>query len=140
MGKPFMFGFFGKKKASTIACKRGRGWTIPLVGTSQYQDVLLRLAGGRKTDNGVNLDVLVILKHDDGNVYDSNAIAAYVDKRQVGFLRGEDSQTFRDFLEKNGTTTAECDARVIGGWDRGGDDVGNFGVRLNLSWPPKKIL
>lgn len=133
-----MFGIFGKKKAPILACKRGRGWTIPLVGTSHYQTVLLGLAGSRKTDEGVTLDVRVMLQHEEGNPHDQNAIAAFVGKKQVGYMRSEDSQTFRDFLEKNGATNAECDARIIGGWDRGGGDNGNFGVRLNLSWPPKK--
>lgn len=132
-----LFGLFGGKKKPQLQCKPGRGWTFPVVGESNFQDNLLRLAGGEKSEEGAKIDVTATLTPEPNNPYDKNAIAVYVSKKQVGYLRREDAQTFAEFLRHHDAGSATCSARIVGGWDRGDEDEGHFGVKLSLSWPPK---
>ena len=57
-----------------------------------------------------------------------------IDDLRVGRLRREDavrlSATIDEALDSQGVVT--CKALIRGGWDRGGDDVGLFGVVVFL--------
>ncbi len=113
------------------------GERIEVVGESLHQDELLALAGGRRRYGGVELEALAELvpgpEHED-------IVAVLVKGRPVGRLRREDAMRFRPAVEESIREhgVATCAALVRGGWDRGGDDVGLFGVVLLL--PGKDCL
>ena len=69
-----------------------------------------------------------------GNRFDPEAVAVEIDDRPVGYLRHEDAIWLRplidDSLDMHGLAT--CEAVIRGGWDRGRDEVGWFGVTLLL--------
>lgn len=133
-----LFGLFGKsKKKVEVHCKRGRGNTFEIVGEASYQDNLLALTGGSKTYDGVKQDIRATLCPEPENPHDPNAVAVFVKKKKVGYLRRDDAPTFLAFLKEVGADCATCDGRIVGGWDDQMGSEGHFGVKLSLSWPPK---
>ena len=107
------------------AARRTRIW-LDVVGESHYQRELEEISGGR-TEDGVDLSVNAELVPQDDNPHDQNAVAVQVNGTIVGFLPREQAAAYRCAgrgREKHG-------ARIVGGWDRGSDDRGHFGVRLD---------
>lgn len=102
---------------------------VSVVGESFHQDELLSLAGGRRRFGGVELNAIAELVEVEGD-----GIEVRVDDRAVGFLSHEDANRYRDVVDDaigfHGTATSR--ASIRGGWDRGGDDIGLFGVTLLL--------
>lgn len=110
--------------ASRTAARRTRIW-LDVVGESHYQRELEEIAGGR-TEDGVDLSVDAELVPQDDNPHDQNAVAVQVNGTIVGFLPREQAAAYRCAgrgREKHG-------ARIVGGWYRGRDDRGHFGVKL----------
>ena len=101
-------------------------------GESQYQDALSRICGG-KTRDGHNVDVIAVLQPEPENRFDGNAVAVLVDGRQVGYLAKEQAAQLQrsiiSLANSNGQAIG-CRAQIVGGWDRGRNDQGHFGVRL----------
>lgn len=97
-------------------------------GESLHQDELLTLAGGRRPYGGVELDAVAEL------VALFNRVVVLIDDTEVGSLSREDARrlapVIREARREHGAAT--CRAVVRGGWDRGGEDVGMFGVVLFL--------
>ncbi len=104
---------------------------VEVVGESQHQDALLGLAGGSRPYGGVELDAVAELAPDPD---DLEEVAVLIDDLRIGRLRREDavrlSATIDEALDSQGVVT--CKAQIRGGWDRGGDDVGLFGVVVYL--------
>lgn len=102
------------------------GEEVEVRGESFHQDELLALAGGRRPYGGVELDAVAELVAHRGRV------AVLIDDAEVGSLGPEDAQllapAIREARRLHGAAT--CRAQVRGGWDRGGEDVGMFGVVL----------
>ncbi|MEY8828911.1 hypothetical protein AB9K34_10920 [Sedimentitalea sp. XS_ASV28] len=133
-----IFGLFRKSKSKNeIRCKKGRGNTFEIAGAGNYQAELLRLAGGRKREYGVRIDEQATLSPEPSNPHDPDAVAVFIRKMKVGYLRKNDAPTFGAFLKEAGADRASCSARIVGGWDDGEGNEGHFGVKLSLSWPPK---
>ncbi|HKZ24194.1 MAG TPA: bifunctional DNA primase/polymerase [Acidimicrobiia bacterium] len=103
---------------------------VAVVGESFHQDELLRLTGGRRRFGGVEVETVADLVPIEGE-----GVEVWIDDFQVGFL-GEGELRFDDRIADSIEQTgfASCRATIRGGWDRGGDDVGLFGVTLLL--PP----
>ncbi len=103
--------------------------SVEVVGESFHQDELLSLAGGRRSYGGVDLQAVAELVPVEGD-----GIEVQVEGRTVGFLSRPDAQRFAGLIEdsvvQHGFATAR--ASIRGGWDRGGDDVGLFGVSLSM--------
>jgi hypothetical protein len=99
---------------------------VAVIGESFHQDELLTLAGGRRPFGGVELDVVAEL------VDRFNQVVVLIDDAEVGSLSREDAQrlapAIREARREHGAAT--CRAVVRGGWDRGGEDIGMFGVVL----------
>jgi hypothetical protein len=99
------------------------------VGESFHQDALLRLAGGERSYGGVDLETVAELVPVEGD-----GIEVRVDDNLIGFLGEEDAKRLADpiagIADLEGVAT--CRAAVRGGWDRGGGDIGLFGVTLFL--------
>jgi hypothetical protein len=107
---------------------------VEVTGESLHQDELLALSGGRRTFGGVDLDVEaeLVLQLDDP--FETVVVAVLVDGRRVGRLLLDDAKRLQPAVERvrrlHGVAT--CRARIRGGWDRGGENVGAFGVVLLL--------
>jgi hypothetical protein len=107
---------------------------VEVVGESHHQDELLAITGGRRRYGGVNVGVVAELVPEPDNRFDPDAIAVQIDDRVVGYVRREDAGWVRplidDSLDMHGSAT--CEATIRGGWDRGRDEIGWFGVTLLL--------
>jgi len=111
---------------------------VEVVGEASHQDELLALSGGQRPYGGVELEATAELVPELDDPYETYVLAVLVDGRRVGRLRLEDATALRSTIEaaraEHGVVT--CRAVVRGGWDRGGDDVGRFGVVLYLPEAP----
>jgi len=118
---------FGKPKAR-IAPRLDR-FSVGIVGESHYEANLEAICG-KRTAEGENRIVRATLILEDSNPHDSNAVRVDIDGKTVGYLRRAAAKRYRKkFPGQNG---AQCDANIRGGWKRKGDDVGNYGVWLDL--------
>ena len=100
-----------------------------VVGESHYQGNLLALCGSRAPD-GVHKYFVATLVPEDANPHDPKAVRVDIESKTVGYLARPVARVWR---EKNGSQRSlRCKAVVRGGWDRGADDKGHFGVWLDL--------
>ncbi len=109
-----------------------------VVGESMHQDALLELAGGTRAYGGVDLEAVaeLVLVLDDP--FETVVVRVLIDGVPVGHLVLEDAERLRPLVEEavSRSGAATCRARIRGGWDRGGDDVGLFGVAVLLPASP----
>lgn len=108
-------------------------FALQIVGESHYQNALAEIVGGR-TEQGAQLVVNALLIHEDDNPHDSQAVKVQICGYTVGYLNREDARSYRRQLQRQGIggCTVGCKAMIVGGWYRGPDDWGHFGVRLDL--------
>lgn len=133
------FGLFGSRKTTQqVRCKKSNGNTYTIVGEAAHQKKLLAIAGGYKHEFGVKIDIEATLKPEPSNPHDANAVAVIINRKTVGYLKKEHAPIFVEFLNENEADIGVCEGRIVGGWDDGEGDEGHFGVKLSLSWPPKK--
>lgn len=113
--------------------------TVAVVGESHHQDALLALTGGRRHYGGVDVWTAAELVPDPTDPIDPEAIAVLVSGERVGWLPRPAAHRYRSLVEaalaRDGE--ASCVARIRGGWDRGRDDIGRFGVVLLLPSIPE---
>ena len=125
---------FGKRARDEVLNINGPGtFSFDVVGESHYQRQLSDICGGGCED-GYNLAVDAYLIHDDDNKHDSQAIAVVIEGETVGHLFRKDARQFRKAVSDAGHPglNAMCRAKIVGGWERGGVDRGDFGVRLDM--------
>jgi hypothetical protein len=117
-------------------CIKGDGlFTYHVVGTSHYQQQLGRIAGGRR-EAAVYFRVNAVLSSEPDNPYDANAIQIQIDGERVGYVSRQDNVSLREKLRAAGVTEdVQCRAEIAGGWYRGAADFGEFGLRLDLTFP-----
>ena len=111
------------------------GRAVEVVGESYYQDALDAICGG-KCEDGHQLLCQAELRPEPHNEYDNHAVGVYVDGRKVGHLSRADAkkrQTDLLALRAQGKRPM-CGALISGGWLRGPDDEGHYGIRLDLDW------
>ena len=110
---------------------------IDVAGEANYQDNLEAICGGRTPDGEDRIvDATLIL--DDANPYDPNAVRVDIEGQTVGYLSRDVAPHFREHMAKLGhqATSFQCRANIRGGWDRGGGNIGNYGVWLDLPREP----
>jgi len=111
------------------------GAYVDVVGESHYQGALLETAEGSTEDGAAVSERTVFLMPEPQNPHDPNAVRVFMmPGGLVGYLSREDAISYRpviDELARSGQVVA-CEAEISGGWDRGEDDRGSFGVRLYL--------
>jgi hypothetical protein len=126
-----LHGQVGKPGAVTL---RGEE-RVEVVGEWLHQDELLALTGGRRRYGGVEAEAVAELLPGPEHL---DIVAVLLDGRPIGRLRREDAERLRPSIERaiRGDGVATCRALVRGGWDRGGEDIGLFGVVLLLPDAP----
>jgi hypothetical protein len=107
---------------------------VRLVGESNYQDHLEFCAGGRTEDGARVPLVTAVLVAEPNNPYDNKAIRVDVGGRCVGYIARDETHRFHPILRQLASVgrPASCRALITGGWDRGNDDRGSFGVILSM--------
>lgn len=112
---------------------RKEGPELDVVGESHYQDALHEICGGRTSDGADHLCTASLVPEPD-NIYDENAVAVVIDGQKVGHLAKPMARGLQPVLlwwHSTKGSPLTCPARIVGGWRRG-DDVGNFGVRIEF--------
>lgn len=126
-------------KASLLV-EGDREFAVKVAGSGSYQDAYERVAG-RKTEEGYDMPVLVVLRPEPSNPHDENAVAVWAGHRKMGYLPRQVAKRYRDALrgQGHGVLDAVADARIVGGWYRE-DDLedyeGNYGMRIDIAMPP----
>jgi hypothetical protein len=104
---------------------------VGAVGESLCQDALLELSGGVRSYGGVDLEAVAdLLVSSD----DPTNVEVRIEGRRVGWLARDEAVRSAGVIAAAQEHSGEvsCRAGIRGGWDRGGDDVGMFGVVLYL--------
>ncbi len=104
-------------------------FSTEVVGESHYQRNLESITGG-KTPDGVEKYLEAELVLEDANPHDKNAVRVDIQGKTVGYLSRERAMQWRSSSKHLKTRT--CSAVVRGGWNRGPNDQGHFGVWLKL--------
>ncbi|MGG7603517.1 HIRAN domain-containing protein [Massilia sp. BKSP1R2A-1] len=114
---------------------RGPGYyPINVAGESFYPEAFAALCGPRGLEP-VNIEVRARLELQDDNEHDKQAVRVSIQGRQVGHLPREAARAFRRTVRYGKLAeheAFECAAIICGGWDRGPEGAGNYGVRLDL--------
>lgn len=120
--------------ADRIAVLLGDGkFLFPVVGESRHQSAIGQIAGARTREGARHYCVALEPRPDDP--YDPSAVAVYIRGEEVGHLARDVVLEFQQALHRAGFVKAACEAEIVGGWDRGAEDRGLFGVRLNACRP-----
>lgn len=131
--------------AGAVTLSGTGSFDVKAVGTSRYQRALSAISEWRyrraledpaTNVGGFNHIVLwARLIHEDSNPHDHKAIRVDIDGLTVGYLDRERARYYRRKIRLAGfpCETSYCKARISGGWDRGAEDKGLFGVRLDLN-------
>jgi hypothetical protein len=110
-----------------------------VVGEASYQNNISSLCGKPNRD-GYNVSLVALLILEDSNPRDSNAVRIDINGVTVGYLSRALARDYREQLAATAQPRAlcSCPALIRGGWDRGGSDIGPFGVVLDLPAPARK--
>jgi hypothetical protein len=125
-----LFTRFSAGQARTVQLAGDGAFDFEVVGEARCQDVLALLAGGRSRNNA-DVKCRARLVREPNNKSDRRAVAVYIEGHRIAYLYRERA---REYHVKG---NAECNAVICGGWDRGPNDQGHFGVKLDLLWPPQ---
>jgi len=120
----------------TVHLARGRGFTCEAVGEASYQSSLDAICGG-KCEDGHKLPVTAQLCFQEDNPHDTNAIVVLIGSKVVGYIPRDKAPEMRSAILRLNPKEqpVTCDAQIVGGWMRGRDDEGHYGVKLSLSNP-----
>lgn len=124
-------------RGSAITFDRHPSHYVDVVGESQHQSALERVAGGRTTDGARYPDHIAMLLPEPTNRFDTNAVRVLLvrggDAVLVGYLNREDAVSYRSVIDRVAATGSlvMCHARLKGGWDR---NI-SFGVMLLVGAP-----
>lgn len=107
-------------------------FALDIVGESHFQSALNNIAGG-KTPDGHQIQTESLLILDDDNQHDDKAVMVAINGNIVGYLPRKLARQHRNQIAEAGLSNAnaECAALITGGWNRGGGDVGYYGVKLD---------
>lgn len=132
-------GIFGKKPKPAKAKLEGDGeYSMNVVGESHYQDNLRRICEGTTDEEeGEDLEIEASLVSENDNPYDNQAVRVDIEGLPVGYLSRQDARRLRAHLDKTvprGVRLEKltCDALIVEGWDRGEEDRGYYGVKLDV--------
>ncbi|MDY6854516.1 MAG: hypothetical protein SWO11_07380 [Thermodesulfobacteriota bacterium] len=129
----WLFGSKNKKNEKPINLNGPGTFSIEIVGESHYQENLKKIAGDYSED-GVEKDVLAKVIHENDNPYDNKAISIEISGYKVGHLNKSEARYYRRKFIEYGQEGRPgiCNARIRGGWKRGKNDLGYYGVVLDF--------
>lgn len=109
------------------------GFGLAVVGESYYRQNFDRVCG-KKSDGANNVIVVAVLVCEAGNSHDPNAVRIDVGGLPLGHLSRAMAKKYRARLAALNLDERprSCRGMVRGGWDRGGEDQGEYGIRLDL--------
>ncbi len=108
---------------------------VDVVGESDYQDVLERLAG-RRSRRGSTKEAIALLSREPNHAHEKNAVRVDVGDETVGYVEkwnAKEIQPLMQKMEKAGRP-AWVRAWIVGGWE---DDRGEDNYRIRLDGLPK---
>lgn len=111
----------------------GRSYDFEVVGESNYQDSLGKIAG-KKEDTSKFVEECACLKREPNNRFDPNAVTVKIQGLTVAYLSKSEAKTFSRSLKNIGIdeySSIYVRAVIVGGWNKG-SSVGNFGVKLDM--------
>jgi len=119
-----------------IMLARGRGFTLDVVGESNYQPALDRICGG-KCEDGHRREVTAQLCFVEDNEWDENAVGVFINKQLVGFVPRDQAAKVREGILaiNQDDRPVLCRGKIVGGWNRGHGDEGSYGVKLSIGTP-----
>lgn len=114
---------------------------LNVVGEHAYQDALAIVSGGKTPDGPRIRDHVAALVPEPENRYDRNAIRVQIDRNRIGYLSREDAVAYGPVLAwaLSNRHYVAANAAITGGWDRGRDDTGYFGVVLRMGTPAETL-
>lgn len=129
---------FKSKSPGAVRLHPGRGWTVDLVGESNYQSAI----GFYYRDKGrpsSDLKCEAELEPEKANPHDPNAIRVKIAGLTVGYLPRDLAKQYREQVVRipQLAGSASCSAKIIGGHVMQNGEPAHFGVKLNMRWPPK---
>lgn len=134
----FLDFWFGSKPTEKTRLHPGRGWTVEVVGESNFQSAI---AGHYRRSGGVDSDLKceAELVPEPTNPHDENAIPVQIGGLTVGYLPRDRAKEYRAQIAKLPQLNAaiSCSAKIVGGHQLEDGEPAHFGVKLNVSWPPR---
>jgi hypothetical protein len=124
----------GSKYDTAVGSIEGPGrFEFDIVGESNYQPALRRIAGP-KTEDSKRHPCVATLVLEDENPHDNLAVRVDIDGETVGYMDRRMARQYRKELTRQGIKgyRLRAQALIVGGWNRGGDDQGHYGVKLDL--------
>jgi hypothetical protein len=126
-----IFSWAKRRPSNPCAVVVGDGqFEFPIVGESHYQRELEKMTGPR-TEEGCRQKCAALLLPEPNNPYDRHAVAVLIHGIRVGYLSRDVCAEFLDALSRADYSRAACEAVIVGGWRRRGQEDGFYGVRLN---------
>lgn len=122
---------------------KGNGtYSVPVVGEASYRTNFEALFGER-CSTGIKTECRATLVPEPSNKYDKNAVQVMIDNTLVGYLDRDSARRVVESLQRTNRIGAivKVPALVKGGWYRGPDDQGEFGMWIDfpaLAAPPQK--
>ncbi len=115
------------------------GNLLHVVGESYHQEALEALAGPKTRDGASVTRMTSQLVLDPHNPVDPDAVAVFLGPHHVGYVEAGLAMEIGEVVETINLSgnPATCRARITGGWDRGGDDIGSYGVVLEVADPAR---
>lgn len=129
-----LFDWLTRKRSREFTTFEGDGsYELEVVGESNYQEALNRLAGG-KTEDGHEIECIAMLIPEPDNRHDPNAVMVQIEGKLVGYLSRDVAQAMTMLFKKHNLAGAQADAIIVGGWSgrRGRKSDGHYGVRLDI--------
>ena len=109
---------------------------IDISGESFYQDALIRVIGEPNQD-GYEVTINGLLVRDPQNEHDSNAVKCLIHGNIVGYVNRQEAKDISRYMDANNIQELLVACDVTGGWNRGKNDRGMFGVTVNV---PNRFL
>jgi hypothetical protein len=118
-----------------LANLRGNGqYSFAVVGESHYQAELEELVGGRTEESAEHYCQAELIPEPD-NPFDRNAVYVSIAGEKVGYLPRQTVVRYNEARLARAVEIGWCAAVIVGGWERGEDDRGHFGVKLDVAQP-----
>lgn len=119
-----------RERSGSIDWSR-RSFPLEVVGESNYQNAFVAICG-RHSRDGHDSEVTATIALEPTNKYDPKAVSVSVEGFKVGYIGRNQNERIGQALRDAGLESAQCSARIQGGWRTNQHDEGHFGIRLGV--------